>query len=224
MVSETGVVLEIQDFSVLEGTTVLDAVKAILDNAQIEYIIDESNSYLVSVGELSETDCGQESGWMISVNDKFLDVSPAQVLVEENDKIKLHYSVEGWGTDIGNYFTGGPVVKSFTVGGVETIISNESEGNGSAEAPFVISVTVGAAVDIAALTAIIRTSLHENYLVISEGEGLSNILSENNYENDVTFGIETIGGFNICIYTGRECSAPKRREYSGRYRDNSRKR
>ncbi len=205
VVSETGVLFEIQDFSVSEGTTVLDAIKAILDNAQIEYIIDESNSYLVCVGELSEMDCGQESGWMISVNDKFLDVSAAEVLIKEDDKIKLHYSVEGWGTDIGNYFIGGPVVKSFAVGGVETVITSNAddaalEGNGSVETPFIIPVTVGGDVDITALTATIKTSLHENYLVISEGEGLSNILSENNYESDVTFGIETIGGFKKNYY------------------------
>lgn len=203
--SETGVVFQTQGFSVLGGTTVLDAVKAILDSEQIEYIVDESNSYLISVGKLSETDCGHESGWMISVNDKFLDVSAAEELVKDGDKIKLHYSVEGWGTDIGNYFIGGPVVKSFTVGGVETVImSNEEdaaiEGNGSVETPFIIPVTVGADVDVTALTAAIKTSLHEKYLVISEGEGLTNILSDNNYENDVTFGIETIGGFKKNYY------------------------
>lgn len=228
-VSESGVVFEVQNFSVSEDATVIDAVTAILVNAQIEYTLDGSNSYLTCIGGLSETDCGEESGWMISVNDKFLEVSAAEATLKDGDVIKLHYSVEGWGSDIGNYFTGGPVVKTLTIGGVETVISSNIvyedendytgtvtyylgeytqggentplEGDGSIETPFIIPVTVGAQIDITALTATIRTSLHENYLFITQGEGLSNILSENNYENDITFGIETMGSFKRNYYT-----------------------
>lgn len=229
LVSETGIVYETEDFAVEEGTSILDAIKLILNNAQISYALGANDTYITSIGELSETDCGTKSGWIISVNDRFLEESASETILNEDDKIKIHYSVEGWGTDVGNYFTGGPVLKNISLGGVTTQISSNTvyadendwtgtttyyignykengnntpvEGNGSKESPFIIPLTVGADVDITSLIATVETSLHENYLVVSQEEGLYNILSPVNYENDVTFGIETPGGYKKNYYT-----------------------
>ncbi len=202
IVSESGILYETEVVSLLDGTTVLDGLKTIFEDSQIPYSLDQSNSYISSVGGLSETDCTSQSGWMISVNDEFLSVGASEALLKDGDVIKLHYTVEGWGTDVGSYFAGGPTVKKLVLGGVTTqITSTEIEGDGSFETPFIIPVEVSSRTDITALTAQIETSLHEKYLVIGDGEGLSNILEDVNYENDVTFSVETLGGFFKTYYT-----------------------
>lgn len=229
VVSEDGLVYETQDFNVAEGTTVLDALITIFENEHIAYSINEQGNYISSVGGLSEMECGYQSGWMVSVNDEFLSVGAGEAVLSDGDTIKLHYSVEGWGTDVGNYFTGGPVLKKIVLGGTETIISSNTvyadendfvgtttyylgeyregkknvvvNGEGTEQSPFIIPVKVGSRVDITALTAQIKTSLNSHYLYMGEGEGLTDILSETNYENDVTFSIETPGGFFKNYYT-----------------------
>lgn len=228
-VSENGVHYESENFPVPEGTTVMDALKAIFENGQIEYTLDSNSTYIQSVGGLGEMDCTEESGWMISVNDEFLSVGANEKVLEDGDVIKLHYSVEGWGADVGSYFTGGPVITKLVIGGVTTEISSntiyedendwtgtttyylgkyregkkntEIDGDGSKENPFIIPVKVSSRTDITALTAQIETSLHSEYLVIGEDEGLTNILTEISYEDDVTFSVETLGGFFKNYYT-----------------------
>ena len=229
--SENGIVFEVQDFLAEEGITVLDAIKTVFDNRQIEYAVDERGTYIQSIGELSEMDCSAQSGWMISVNDRFLEVSASELLLEDGDVIKLHYSVNGWGADVGSYFSGGPVIYSVTIGTQKVTISSNTvyadendytgtttyylgeyveggentmlEGNGSIESPFIIPISVSADTNVTALSATLVTSLHEKYLKIGQGEGLQNILEETNYESDVTFAIETLGGFKKNYYTVR---------------------
>ena len=229
VVSENGIVYECENFSVEEDTTVLDALKAILEDGEIEYTLDTNSTYISSVGELAEMDCTSKSGWMISVNDEFLSVGANEAILEDGDVIKLHYSVEDWGTDVGSYFSGGPVITKLVLGGVTTEISSNTvyedendwtgtttyylgkyleggsntkiNGDGSKENPFIIPVRVSSVTDITALTAQIETSLHSEYLVIGEDEGLTNILTEVSYEDDVTFSVETIGGFIKTYYT-----------------------
>lgn len=229
VVSGNGVVYETEAFNVEEGTTVLDALIAIFENEQIAYSINEHGNYISSVGGLSEMDCGYQSGWMVSVNDEFLSVGAGEAVLSDGDSIKLHYSVEGWGTDVGSYFTGGPTLKKLVLGGTETSFSSNTvyedendftgittyylgeyregkrnvvlSGEGTEQSPFIIPVKVGSRVDITALTAQIESSLHSNYLFMGEGEGLTNILSETSYKDDVTFSIETLGGFFKTYYT-----------------------
>ena len=229
IVSESGIVYESEFVSLPDGTTVLDGLKTIFEDSQIPYSLDQYNSYISSVGGLSETDCTSQSGWMISVNDEFLSVGASEALLKDGDVIKLHYTVEGWGTDVGSYFAGGPTVKKLVLGGVKTKITSNTvyedendwtgtttyylgeyregksntviEGDGSFETPFIIPIEVSSRTDITTLRAQIETSLHEKYLVIGDGEGLSNILEEVNYENDITFSVETLGGFFKTYYT-----------------------
>ena len=228
-VSSNGIILETQDFSVSAGTSVLDALTEILEASQIDYELDANSSYLTRIGELSEMACTSQSGWMISVNDRFPSESASDVTLSDGDVIKLHYSVNGWGEDIGNFFVGGPSLTNLSLGGTQTVITSNTEyadendwtgtttyylgeyeengkntpleGDGSIQSPFIIPVAVSADTDITSLEAEIKTTLHENYLCICEEDGLSNILSEISYEDDVTFAVETIGGFYRTFYT-----------------------
>lgn len=227
-VSENGKVFEKENCVLKEGISVLDALKEIFEKEEIEYSLDESGTYIKSIGTLSEMDCESQSGWMISVNDKFLETSASDAFLNDGDILKLHYSVEGWGTDVGNYFAGGPFLRKISLGGVESIISSNTvykdendwtgtttyylgeyvengvntpiDGEGSASMPYIIPIKVGAEVSLDFLTAIVQTSLDENYLSFSDEEGLSDIRLSQNYENDVDFAIETLGGFYKTYY------------------------
>ena len=192
--SENGTVFEIKDFTIEKGTTAMDAFKKAFESVNKSYTINNQYNYISAVGELGEYSCGEQSGWMYSVNDEFKLLGASEYVLDDGDFLKLHYSVKGWGEDIGNYFEGVPVIKKITLAGTVTDVENNPivTGEGSAQSPFVVPVTVSADTDITSLVMRIDSSLHPNYLSVATEEGLSNVLSEVNYENDVTFAIETL--------------------------------
>ncbi|MBQ6938111.1 MAG: DUF4430 domain-containing protein, partial [Clostridia bacterium] len=201
--SENGIIFEINDFTVEKGTTAMDAFKKAFESVNKSYTLNEQHNYISAVGELGEFDCGGESGWMYNVNDEFKMQGANDYVLNDGDFLKLHYSVKGWGTDIGSYFEGTPVVEKLSLADAVITVGEESitGGDGSAQSPFIIPVTVGADTDITSLVMNIESSLHENYLSIAQGEGLGNILSPTNYTDDVTFAIETLDGSLKSYYT-----------------------
>ncbi len=192
--SENGIVFEINDFTVENGTTAMDAFKKAFESVNKSYTLNEQHNYISAVGELGEYTCGEKSGWIYNVNDEFKLVGASEYVLNDGDFLKLHYSVKGWGEDIGNYFEGAPVVKKITLAGVVTTVENNPlvTGEGSAQSPFIVPITVSEDADITSLVMKIDSSLHPNYLSVAVKEGLSNVLSEVNYENDVTFAIATL--------------------------------
>lgn len=192
--SENGIVFEIKDFTVEKGTTAMDAFKKAFESVNKSYTLNNQYNYISAVGELGEYSCGEQSGWMYSVNDEFKLLGASEYVLDDGDFLKLHYSVKGWGEDIGNYFESTPIIKNLTLAGTVTDVENNPivTGEGSAQSPFVVPVTVSADTDITSLVMRIDSSLHPKYLSVATEEGLSNVLSVVNYENDVTFAIETL--------------------------------
>lgn len=69
----------------------MEAIKAATLENNIE--IKENRGYIRAIGGLSEKDCGGASGWMYCVNGAFPNVSSDKYLINNNDRIELHYTV-----------------------------------------------------------------------------------------------------------------------------------
>lgn len=92
-----GVILDgTYEFS--EGDTVFDLLKKVCSkqNILIDYVFTPgfSTYYIKGINQLYEFDCGDESGWMYSVNGKEPDVGCSQYKVKKNDNIVFYYTCE----------------------------------------------------------------------------------------------------------------------------------
>ncbi len=92
-----GVILDgTYEFS--EGDTVFDLLKKVCSkqNILIDYVFTPgfSTYYIKGINQLYEFDCGDESGWMYSVNGKDPDVGCSQYKVKKNDNIVFYYTCE----------------------------------------------------------------------------------------------------------------------------------
>lgn len=92
-----GVILE-GTYDFLEGDTVFDLLKRVCSeqNILIDYVFTPgfSTYYIKGINQLYEFDCGDESGWMYSVNGKEPDVGCGQYKVKKNDNIVFFYTCE----------------------------------------------------------------------------------------------------------------------------------
>lgn len=92
-----GVILE-GTYEFAEGDTVFDVLKKVCSeqNIMIDYVFTPgfSTYYIKGINQLYEFDCGDESGWMYSVNGKEPDMGCSQYKVKKNDNIVFYYTCE----------------------------------------------------------------------------------------------------------------------------------
>lgn len=85
--------LEETSVTVDKGATVFDVIDKALTDAGISYEEDGSeNGYISAVNGLGETDNGENSGWMYTLNGKYPDKGIKKQTVKNGDKIVLHYT------------------------------------------------------------------------------------------------------------------------------------
>ncbi len=200
--SDTGIVLEDKAVSIKDSDSALAAIKTALDEEQIDYVVDSQYDYITSVNGLAEYDLGAESGWMFSVNDDFGNMGASATYPKDGDRIELHYSVAGWGADVGSYFYGGPTVEKLIIEGKEyELILSGTDGDGTKENPYKFSLDLGDITDKSQLLTGLKTNLHPKYRVILDDEGLIDVEGNIDYTKDFTFAISTKGGFFKTYYT-----------------------
>ena len=92
-----------------KGDTVFDVLKKVTKAAGIQM---ESkwtpmyNSYYIEgINQLYEFDCGEQSGWMYSVNGWFPNYGCSSYELKDGDKIEWRYTCD-LGSDVGNAYTG----------------------------------------------------------------------------------------------------------------------
>ncbi len=92
-----------------KGNTVFDVLKKVTKAAGIQM---ESkwtpmyNSYYIEgINQLYEFDCGEQSGWMYSVNGWFPNYGCSSYELKDGDKIEWRYTCD-LGSDVGNAYTG----------------------------------------------------------------------------------------------------------------------
>lgn len=81
-----------------QGDTVFDVLKRVCAEKKIhlDYVFTPlyGTYYIKGIHNLYEFDCGDESGWMYSVNGKEPDVGCSQYKVKKNDNIVFYYTCE----------------------------------------------------------------------------------------------------------------------------------
>lgn len=100
----TGIILEPTRIKLRENDTVMSVILRVFDAKDIEFNKDAetgelTGGYLSSVAGLAETDGGENSGWMITVNDWFATVGAASMYPSDKDEIVVRYSTS-WGADL----------------------------------------------------------------------------------------------------------------------------
>lgn len=117
-----GYILRETTVSVAEGSTVFDVLKKVCkehtcpekctycrkSGIQLEYVYTPGydSEYIRGIHQLYEKDCGTQSGWMYSVNGVFPNYGVNKYTVKNGDNIKLRYTCNGLGEDIGAEFMG----------------------------------------------------------------------------------------------------------------------
>lgn len=92
-----------------DGDTVFDVLKQIADEKgiDIDYTGSGSSLYIQGINGLMEFDKGPLSGWMYSVNGKFLNKSVGEYRVKDGDNIRFQYTTN-LGEDIGDKYVPNP--------------------------------------------------------------------------------------------------------------------
>lgn len=117
-----GYILKETTVSVAEGSTVFDVLRLVCkqntcpekctycrkSGIQLEYVYTPGydSEYIRGIHQLYEKDCGTQSGWMYSVNGVFPNYGVNKYTVKNGDEIKLRYTCNGLGEDLGASFTG----------------------------------------------------------------------------------------------------------------------
>lgn len=98
--SEKGKILKISKWEWTGKTTVLDALKSVLEKNKIEYKI--VNAYVKSIDGLAEKKPGYpSSGWLYKVNGDFAACGAGDYNLKNGDTVKWVYTLDG-GKDVGN--------------------------------------------------------------------------------------------------------------------------
>lgn len=216
--SETGVIMN-YTFSTDYGNTTKEILaKAFSDNSvSVEGI---SDGYVSSINGLGSVT--GYSGWCMSYNnDDYANSGIDYITIGDGDTLRFDYTCNFDTTtdDIGNGWYGLPIVTEFTLAG-HTVTMTKSgsyddswnyvtsyyisgnqnnmikiSGSGTSGDPFIIPVTVSSDTDLTSLTATYKTSLNENYRIVS---GLS---EDQDYSSGLNFNLSSLGGTNIAYYT-----------------------
>lgn len=100
VVPSNGVILGTRSVTLQEGDTVFSVLQRACKAAGVSLDAAFGNTYIRGIGNLNEFDCGQASGWVYSVNGKFLSVGCSKCSVKAGDSIALRYTCNG-GPDVG---------------------------------------------------------------------------------------------------------------------------
>ena len=104
-VPEDGWVLKPVEITFTTGDTVFDILKKVCQEQGIQlssrYTPLYKSYYVEGINQLYEFDCGKNSGWMYSVNDKFSNKGCSEYKPEAGDQICWIYTCD-LGSDIGN--------------------------------------------------------------------------------------------------------------------------
>lgn len=201
--SETGVILDGVSVQVDPADGVAGALEAAATVANVPCVKTASyygGYYISSINGLSELADGYpSSGWMASIKGDYNNYSLSTS--DDGAVIRFHYSIEGYGTDINNYWSGSPTITSFTLAD-QTIDVTKLTGNGSGTQadPYVITVPVATDTALDNLQASYQTTLNAHYVQFATGTGLTDISKTADYSSVVNCCLTGIDGTSKTYY------------------------
>lgn len=107
LVPQDGWLLKETEVSFTEGESVFDVLQRVTreQTLQMEYMDTPlyDSAYIEGIGNLYEFDCGNESGWMYSVNDWFPNYGCSKYVLQDGDAIRWVYTCD-LGRDVGDNY------------------------------------------------------------------------------------------------------------------------
>lgn len=97
-IPQNGIILNTTSVEIKEGDTVLNVLKRVANQNKIKLSI--RAGYVEGIANIDESICGDESGWIYSVNGKFINTGASNYKVNQGDEIKWQYTCEN-GRDLG---------------------------------------------------------------------------------------------------------------------------
>ncbi len=93
---DVGTILETTEVDLEEGDTVLDILKQVTkeNNIQMEYGGKKSSVYIKGIDNIYEFDKGPESGWILRVNGETISSSSGSYKLNDGDKIEWLYTID----------------------------------------------------------------------------------------------------------------------------------
>lgn len=92
-IPEDGIVIPSVTIEIKNEMTVLEVLEAACE--EYEYKLVAQNGYVISIENVSEKCCGQQSGWMYSVNDAYVNKGASKKVVSAGDTIKWMFTCAG---------------------------------------------------------------------------------------------------------------------------------
>ena len=92
--STSGVIAQASDLVIADGTTVLDVLKTVLNNAGKTCVIEKGGTYVASIDGLGEMDKGANSGWMFNVNNVTPQVPASEYELRNGDTVLWYYTLD----------------------------------------------------------------------------------------------------------------------------------
>lgn len=97
-IPQNGIILNTTSVEIKEGDTVLNVLKRVSNQNKIKLSI--RSGYVEGIANIDESICGDESGWIYSVNGKFINTGASNCKVNQGDEIKWQYTCQN-GRDLG---------------------------------------------------------------------------------------------------------------------------
>lgn len=107
LVPEDGVIYAERNVTFYEGESVFNLLvremKRNKIHLELENIPVYNSAYIEGIGNIYEFDCGELSGWMYKVNDRFPNYGCSRYLLKEGDKVEWVYTCD-LGADVGGAY------------------------------------------------------------------------------------------------------------------------
>lgn len=91
--STSGIIAQASDLVITDGTTVLDVLKTVLNNAGKTCVI-KNGGYVASIDGLGEFDGGPNSGWMFNVNNVTPQIPASDYELNNGDTVLWYYTLD----------------------------------------------------------------------------------------------------------------------------------
>ena len=98
LVPEDGIIFRTQEVTFYEGESVYDVLQREMKKNRIHmessFTPMYNSAYIEGINNLYEFDCGDNSGWMYSVNGWFPNYGVSRYAVQDKDDIRFHYTCD----------------------------------------------------------------------------------------------------------------------------------
>lgn len=182
---DRGTILSSTSIEIETGDTVYDVLIKAMGSSKVEATGSGSSKYVVGIDGLYEFDKGPKSGWMVSINGKYIEKSAGSIKVYDGDKIVWKYTSD-LGEDIGAPSEGiSPVPQPSKDAAPEGVPTQVADSLSKLENKVGINKPITQSTNVTAILNLTRK------MSVEDAENLKKALAENNVVVNQTVSVNT---------------------------------